>query len=89
MNGLTISIKRNPTAPPIYGPKYGIILVIPTTTLIRTAYGNRNITIAIKHIIPMISESSAFPNIKLVKYVHFRVVHFLKCWQVCKAELHI
>ena len=78
MNGLTISIKRNPTAPPIYGPKYGIILVIPTTTLIRTAYGNRNITIAIKHIIPMISESSAFPNIKLVKIRPLSRSTFLK-----------
>ena len=53
-----------PIIPPMYGPKYGIILVIPTITLISIAYGNLNISIAKKQIIPIISESIAFPMMK-------------------------
>ena len=49
---------------PMNGPKKGITLVIPTTTLIRTVRGNPKTVMAIKHIIPMIMESMIFPLIK-------------------------
>ncbi len=47
--------------------KNGIIFVIPTITLIRSGYGNCNNVIPMKHIKPMISESTSLPLIKTTK----------------------
>ena len=62
--GFTIKIRTILGIAPRYGPKNGIIFVIPTITLIRSGYGNCNNVIPMKHIKPMIRESTSLPLIK-------------------------
>ena len=64
LKGLTISIMIAPGTAPIKGPKQGIMFVIPTIRLISRVYGRRRIVMRMKHRIPMIRESMAFPMTK-------------------------
>ena len=48
---------------PINGPKNGMMLVTPTTTLIRIAIGSLSADIAMKHKMPIIIESIILPLI--------------------------
>ena len=56
-------IKKALGIAPIYGPKKGITLVIPTIRLIRVTYGSFKRCMQIKQMIPMIRESMIFPVI--------------------------
>ena len=55
-----------PGTAPINGPNTGIIFVNPTMKLISTANGSRMISIPMKQITPMISESIILPMMKLL-----------------------
>ncbi len=50
---------------PMKGPKYGIILVIPTIILKSNPYRTPNINIPTKQMMPMINESMDLPIIYL------------------------
>ena len=67
--GSTIKIKKAPINVPMNAPKTGINAVKPTNTDIVEAYGICNISIPIKHNIPMIRASKHCPLIKLPKVV--------------------
>ena len=61
--GEMINKMISPGIAPINGPKYGIILVMPTMILISSAYCRCRMHMSTKQIMPMISESSALPMI--------------------------
>ena len=66
LTGCTNSRIRMPGTAPINGPKYGIMFVTPTITLINRVYGSCRIVIRMKHSTPMIAESINFPVTKLL-----------------------
>ena len=63
----TTNIKMEQGIAPKKGPKNGITLVTPITTLTSAAYGNCNRDVPQKHKQPIIIESITLPMIKPIK----------------------